>query len=142
MNRWKSFLFLGGLGALALACGGVSGSSTDGGVSAAQAPLPFGGVQYQTYEDAKKKRVQFLDDHRAKITWRNMDGAPVMAEYTQVGERVEIDWGDTDASGTRHSVMKQLDACQLVLTSLVDKDGVTTDITKMYVKQDDRCRSR
>lgn len=123
------------LSVTALACGGGGGSS-----SSSSAPA-FGGVEYQTYSDGKT-RIQFLNDHEAKITWRNMAGSAVASTYTQSGQDVEVTWGETSASSNKIYRMRQLDECQLVLTERETTDGQTHSVSDMYIKADDRCRRR
>lgn len=122
--------------ALALACGGGGGAS---GPAAPAAPA-FGTVAYQTYNGGST-RIKFSNETKAKITWRNMSGPAVEATYTQDGDQVVIEWGTPDNTTSRTTKMKQLDECQLVQYYRLDKEGVAhEDDSKMFIKDDDRCR--
>ena len=115
---------------LALACGGAGGPA---------APA-HGTVAYQTYNGGST-RIKFSNESNAKITWRNMSGSAVEATYVQDGDQVIIEWGNPDNTTARTTKMKQLDDCQLVqFYRLDDKGEVHEDDSKMFVKDDDRCR--
>lgn len=115
---------------LALACGG--------GIS----PPTHGLVAYQTYNGGST-RIKFLNETSAKITWRNMSGPAVEATYTHTGDEVIIQWGEPTNTSTRTSKMRQLDDCQLVQFSRLDDEGVDhTDNSKMFIKDDARCKGR
>ncbi|MCO4745538.1 MAG: hypothetical protein KC912_12170 [Proteobacteria bacterium] len=116
--------------AVSLACGGASGP----------AEPAFGTVAFQTYNGGRT-RIKFQNDTNVKITWRNMSGSAVEGTWTQDGDEVVLDWGEPTNTATRISKMRQLDDCQLVQYYRLDDEGVEhADDSKMFIKDDDRCR--
>lgn len=102
---------LGVTALFALACGGGS---------------QYGSVELQTYE-AGRTRLVFNLGGRVKRTWRNMSGEPVVGEWTQSGEEVEIQWPGAENYAGVVSKFKQTGPCSLTQYFVELKDGKILD---------------
>ena len=110
---------------LVLACGGGS---------------KFGSVELQTYKAGRSKLV-FNMGGRVKRTWANMSGDPVVGEYTQSGEEIEIHWPKVDNFTGRVTKLKQTGPCAITQYYSEGQDGSVDDDPRVFERTKPLCDS-
>ena len=123
-----------GLGLLILAlasCGGGGDSSSANGAVAAS----FGDVAFTTYS-YKRSRLIFLSDSKAKKTWANMAGAPVIGSYTKKGNEIEVHWDPAaEHYGSLSEKFRQMGPCSMARYVWVNKKGEAHDDSPQVFEQ-------
>ena len=114
-------------------CGGGGDSSSENGAGAAA--TSFGDVAFNTYS-YKRSRLIFTSDTKAKKTWANMAGPPVIGSYTKIGNEIEVQW-DPKAEHyfSQSEKFRQMGPCSMARYVWVDKEGEAHDDSPQVFEQ-------
>lgn len=98
----------------------------------------YGSVELQTYQAGRTKLV-FNMGGRVKRTWRNMSGEPVVGEWSQSGEEVEIHWPAVDNFTGKVAKLKQTGPCSLTMFWSEDVEGKIWDDPQVFERTKPVC---
>ncbi len=136
MNRLRAL----GMSLLAFSLAGCGGGDGAAESAAGPAAASFGDVSFTTYS-YKRSRLIFTSDSKAKKTWANMAGPPVVGTYTKSGNEIEVQWDPAaDHYGSLSEKFRQMGPCSMARYVWVGKDGVAHDDSpQVFERTEPKC---